>query len=81
MLLLASFSMASCDSVIDAIFGEVDNPVFLNDHNEITFNNCMFKKVAIESPNVYSYLIGVDLKDLPDIPITIKRIFRYSGMG
>ena len=26
MLLLASFSMASCDSVIDAIFGEVDNP-------------------------------------------------------
>ena len=27
MLLLASFSMASCDSVIDAIFGEVDNPV------------------------------------------------------
>lgn len=26
MLLLASFSMASCESVIDAIFGEVDNP-------------------------------------------------------
>ena len=45
---------------------------FLNDHNEITFNNCKFRKVAIESPNVYSYLIGVDLKDLPDIPITIS---------